>query len=90
MNLSFFQTLIGTSKGWIIRQGIKYAALAGGAVSSAIITAASSLPVDPTQAAEIAAKSEALTQGGVTLGITIVLALLEGYLSQKASKIAAQ
>lgn len=84
------KTIIGTSKGWLFRQSLKWSASAGAAVSSAILANAHKANIDPSQAAEIAAQSQELSIGATGLAISLGVAILEGVLSKKASKIAAK
>ena len=87
---SIFNTLIGTSKGWLIRQSLKWGASAGAAVSAAILINASKVNIDPTQAADIAAQSQEATVGITGLAISLGVAVIEGILSKQSSKIAAK
>lgn len=83
-------TLVSTGKGWFIRQAMKWAVTAGATVSGAIVTHASTVYVDPAQAAELAAKADQFIGGGIGLLVSIALAILEGWLSKKAAPIAAK
>lgn len=85
-----FKTIIGTSKGWLFRQSLKWGASAGAAVSAAILTNAHKVNIDPSQAAEIAAQSQELSVGATGLAISMGIAVIEGILSKQASKIAAK
>lgn len=87
---NIIENVVSTSKGWLLRQGIKWGASAGTAVSAAIITASSKANIDPSQASEIAAKADQMTVGVIGLVLSVAVALVEGWLSKKASKIAAK
>lgn len=84
------RTIVSTSKGWLFRQALKWGASAGAAVSTAVIANASKINVDPAQAVEIAAQAQQVTAGATGLAISVGVAILEGVLSKKASKIAAK
>lgn len=87
---NIFTAIISTSKGWLLRQGLKIAATAGAAASTAILTHANSLPIDSVNAAELAAQASQVTAGATGLAVSVGVALIEGILSKKASKIAAK
>lgn len=87
---NLLSTIISTSKGWLLRQGLKIASTAGAAASTAILTHANSLPIDPSNAAEIAAQASQVATGATGLAVSVGVALIEGILSKKASKIAAK
>jgi hypothetical protein len=84
------KTIIGTSKGWLFRQALKWGSSAGAAVSAAVIANAHKVNIDPAQAVEIAAQSKQLAAGATGLAISLGVTILEGMLSKKASKIAAK
>jgi hypothetical protein len=84
------KTLIGTSKGWLFRQALKWGSSAGAAASAVVITHASKVNIDPTQAVEIAAQTQQIAAGATGLAISVGVAIIEGVLSKKASKIAAK
>jgi hypothetical protein len=87
---NIFKNLISTSRGWLVRQGLKIASSAGAAASTAILTHANSLPIDPSNAIELAAQTAQVANGVTGLAVSIGIALLEGVLSKHASKIAAK
>lgn len=87
---SIILKIVSTSKGWLLRQGLKVAATVGAAASTAILTHARSLPIDPSQTAEIAAQAQQIATGVTGLAVSVGVALVEGLLSKKASKIAAR
>lgn len=84
------KTLIGTSKGWLFRQSLKWGSSAGAAVSAVVIANASKLNIEPTQVVEIAAQTQQIAAGATGLAISLGVAIIEGVLSKKASKIAAK
>ena len=84
------KSIIGTSKGWLFRQSLKWGSSAGAAVSAAVITNASKANIDPSQVVEIAANASQVTAGATGLVISLGVAIIEGILSKKASKIAAK
>jgi hypothetical protein len=84
------KTIVSTSKGWLFRQSLKWGSSAGAAVSAAVITNASKINIEPTQATEIAAQTQQITAGATGLAISVGVAIIEGVLSKKASKIAAK
>ncbi len=84
------KTIIGTSKGWLFRQSLKWGSSAGAAVSAVVIANASKANIDPSQVTEIAANASQVTAGATGLAISLGVALIEGILSKKASKIAAK
>jgi hypothetical protein len=84
------KTIIGTSKGWLFRQSLKWGSSAGAAVSAVVIANASKLNIEPTQATEIAAQTQQIAAGATGLAISLGVAIIEGVLSKKASKIAAK
>jgi hypothetical protein len=87
---NLFKNIVGTSKGWLIRQGMKFASSAGAAVSTALLANANSLPIDPSNVAELAAQTAQVANGVTGLAVSIGIALLESVLSKHASKIAAK
>lgn len=84
------KTIIGTSKGWLFRQSLKWGASAGAAVSAVVIANANKINIDPSQVTEIATNASQVTVGATGLAISLGVAIIEGVLSKKASKIAAK
>lgn len=84
------RTIVSTSKGWLFRQALKWGSSAGAAASAAVLANASKLNIDPSQAADIAAQTQQMAAGATGLTISVGVAIIEGILSKKASKIAAR
>lgn len=84
------RSIVSTSKGWLFRQALKWGSSAGAAASAAVITNAAKVNIDPSQAAEIAAQTQQLAAGATGLAVSVGVAIVEGVLSKKASKIAAR
>lgn len=84
------QNIVATSKGWLLRQALKWGASAGASVSALVVGIAANANIEPSQAAELAAQSQQITAGLVGLAVSLGVAMLETWLSKKASKIVAQ
>lgn len=87
---NLINNIVSTSKGWVVRQAIKWAGIFSAAISTAIITKAVDLGIDPSNSDSIATITSSTIEG-LFVGIaSLVFLLIEGYLSKRASKIEAK
>lgn len=82
------KTLISTSRGWLIRQGLKQAGVISATISSSIITKQAAIGLSDENILSITEIISKSTEGIIVGVISIFILMVEAYLSKKASPIA--